>query len=115
MTFVSSLQPDVGRGFLHVSNVFLFNQMTSFKMAIKIQQYVAVLSRCTSGIRLQIIDNKLHKTHLLCVPGYMCTTCTRSKIFIGMTEQDNSYTDIYMMPCNILISTLLFIAKISPE
>ena len=23
MTFVSSLQPDVGRGFLHVSNVFL--------------------------------------------------------------------------------------------
>ena len=24
--FVSSLQPDVGRGFLHVSNVFLFNQ-----------------------------------------------------------------------------------------
>ena len=22
--FVSSLQPDVGRGFLHVSNVFLF-------------------------------------------------------------------------------------------
>ena len=23
--FVSSLQPDVGRGFLHVSNVFLFN------------------------------------------------------------------------------------------
>ena len=25
--FVSSLQPDVGRGFLHVSNVFLFNTM----------------------------------------------------------------------------------------
>ena len=25
MTFVSSLQPDVGRGFLHVSNVFLLN------------------------------------------------------------------------------------------
>ena len=23
--FVSSLQPDVGRGFLHVSNVFLFS------------------------------------------------------------------------------------------
>ena len=23
---VSSLQPDVGRGFLHVSNVFLFNE-----------------------------------------------------------------------------------------
>ena len=25
--FVSSLQPDVGRGFLHVSNVFLFSQL----------------------------------------------------------------------------------------
>ena len=25
--FVSSLQPDVGRGFLHVSNVFLFMQV----------------------------------------------------------------------------------------
>ena len=24
MTFVSSLQPDVGRGFLHISNMFLF-------------------------------------------------------------------------------------------
>ena len=24
MTLVSSLQPDVGRGFLHLSNVFLF-------------------------------------------------------------------------------------------
>ena len=73
------------------------------------------IRRSTSGISLQIIDNKLHKTHLVCVPGYMCTSCTRSKIFIGMTDQDNSYTDIYMMPCNILISTLLFIAKISPE
>ena len=27
--FVSSLQPDVGRGFLHVSNVFLFNIMAA--------------------------------------------------------------------------------------
>ena len=29
--FVSSLQPDVGRGFLHVSNVFLFNSETIFQ------------------------------------------------------------------------------------
>ena len=28
--FVSSLQPDVGRGFLHVSNVFLFTQSTQY-------------------------------------------------------------------------------------
>ena len=26
---VSSLQPDAGRGFLHVSNVFLFNECLS--------------------------------------------------------------------------------------
>ena len=26
--FVSSLQPDVGRGFLHVSNVFLLSEAT---------------------------------------------------------------------------------------
>ena len=28
--FVSSLQPDVGRGFLHVSNVFLLNSETRY-------------------------------------------------------------------------------------
>ena len=29
--FVSSLQPDVGRGFLHVSNVFLFVIIINFE------------------------------------------------------------------------------------
>ena len=33
--FVSSLQPDVGRGFLHVSNVFLY--------------YIAVFTWCNQG------------------------------------------------------------------
>ena len=31
--FVSSLQPDVGRGFLHVSNVFLFHFDSIFFIA----------------------------------------------------------------------------------
>ena len=31
--FVSSLQPDVGRGFLHVSNVFLFNLIFLARLA----------------------------------------------------------------------------------
>ena len=30
--FVSSLQPDVGRGFLHVSNVFLLGLLTSSRI-----------------------------------------------------------------------------------
>ena len=33
--FLSSLQPDVGRGFLHVSNVFLF-----FKVILKFQGHM---------------------------------------------------------------------------
>ena len=32
--FVSSLQPDVGRGFLHVSNVFLLTDFTIIFFAI---------------------------------------------------------------------------------
>ena len=31
--FVSSLQPDVGRGFLHVSNVFLFEWYSNTDIA----------------------------------------------------------------------------------
>ena len=37
--FVSSLQPDVGRGFLHVSNVFLYNM--EYKIIKKIRQNTA--------------------------------------------------------------------------
>ena len=33
--FVSSLQPDVGRGFLHVSNVFLSIMKIHLKMSAK--------------------------------------------------------------------------------
>ena len=32
--FVSSLQPDVGRGFLHVSNVFLLNSFGASDMIL---------------------------------------------------------------------------------
>ena len=37
--FVSSLQPGVDRGFLHVSNVFLYNLLPVQKQKAKILQY----------------------------------------------------------------------------
>ena len=36
--FVSSLQPDVGRGFLHVSNVFLFTKPVLYMRAFFCQK-----------------------------------------------------------------------------
>ena len=39
--FVSSLQPDVGRGFLHVSNVFLLYDDVKMKFVAVLQNDIA--------------------------------------------------------------------------
>ena len=62
--FVSSLQPDVGRGFLHVSNVFLLDLV---QLILEILRYIhailivsphflsgrIVIAVCTQGLRYQ--------------------------------------------------------------
>ena len=55
--FVSSLQPDVGRGFLHVSNVFLF--FNCDQAALRTLQSVCLFVRLS--VRL------LHLFHLVAV------------------------------------------------
>ena len=44
LDFVSSLQPDVGRGFLHVSNVFLFSFVKGLLTAIILKMVQGHLS-----------------------------------------------------------------------
>ena len=49
--FVSSLQPDVGRGFLHVSNVFLYN---FFKEIGKVQGVTFYFHLCVIVLQYHI-------------------------------------------------------------
>ena len=63
--FVSSIQPDVGRGFLHVSNVFLF--LLGYQPLVGSQRDVAA-RQCRFEIgaflRLDELASRVDKPHL---------------------------------------------------